>query len=118
MKYFTAKEFDCKCGCGLSGEKMDEGFMQRLYAARVIAGVKFLITSGIRCPKHNSAVGGEKNSSHLTGHAADIAAVTDEQRFLIADALLKAGFRRIGVGRNFFHVDSDPYKPSERMWRR
>ena len=115
-EYFTSKEFDCKCGCGLTGDKMDERFMERLYAARVIAGIPFRITSGIRCQKHNSAVGGEKNSSHLSGHAADIAAVTSDQRFEIVDALIKAGFTRIGSSRpNFIHVDADPYK-ADGMW--
>lgn len=35
-------------------------------------GRAITVTSGYRCPKLNTAVGGVKNSQHLTGQAADI----------------------------------------------
>lgn len=35
-------------------------------------GVPITIGSGFRCPKLNAAVGGVKNSNHLTGCAADL----------------------------------------------
>lgn len=37
-------------------------------------GVAILVSSGYRCPKLNSAVGGSKTSSHMEGLAADITA--------------------------------------------
>lgn len=39
---------------------------------RAYAGCPILINSGYRCPPLNKAVGGSKNSQHLTGEAADI----------------------------------------------
>lgn len=39
-------------------------------------GKPIIVTSGYRCAKLNKAVGGVKNSQHLTGEAADIQAVS------------------------------------------
>lgn len=35
-------------------------------------GCPILVTSGVRCPELNKAVGGVATSQHVTGHAADI----------------------------------------------
>lgn len=43
-----------------------------LEKVREVCGCKLLITSGVRCPELNEAVGGAKTSQHQTGHAADI----------------------------------------------
>jgi hypothetical protein len=100
---------------------MRQGFIIRLQAARTIAGIPFIINSGCRCPAHNEAVGGKSDSWHLTGEAADIS--TDPNRLrkygvlatkaeivgLIIPALLKVGFKRIGIYFDdddlFIHVD-------------
>ena len=39
---------------------------------RAFAGQPIIIGSGFRCPALNKAVGGVKNSQHMTGEAADI----------------------------------------------
>lgn len=39
-------------------------------------GKPIIVTSGYRCAKLNKAVGGVKNSQHLTGEAADIQAAS------------------------------------------
>ena len=81
--------------------------------ARGIAGIPFTITSGFRTPSHNAYVGGvqagvnSKGSSHLFGYAADIAAPTSRQKYIIVKALLQAGFTRIGIAKTFIHVDND-----------
>jgi uncharacterized protein YcbK (DUF882 family) len=74
------------------------------------------LNSGFRCARHNEAVGGVKDSSHVKGHAADIAAFDAPSRFKIVRALLDAGFDRIGVGKAFIHVDDDPAKEPDVMW--
>lgn len=43
-------------------------------------GKPIVINSGYRCPKLNAAVGGVKNSQHLTGQAADIRCNSPETR--------------------------------------
>jgi len=40
-------------------------------------GKPIIVSSGYRCPKLNTAVGGVKNSQHTTGEAADIHTVSD-----------------------------------------
>lgn len=113
MAYFTVKEFKCPC-CGISG--MSPSFMGLLICARGIAQVPFVITSGRRCPKHNKFIGGSPTSAHLAGMAADIACANSGGRYKIIRALLSAGFHRIGVGKDFIHVDNDHTKPYGVIW--
>lgn len=125
MNHFKFSEFDCNCNSckstGASGRvNMDSDFLERLdYARATVKGqTPFVITSGYRCEAHNSAVGGRKKSatskgsSHMYGYAADIAATSSTARFNITQALIEAGFNRIGISAKggFIHVDSDPDK--------
>jgi len=114
LKYFQLKEFACKC-CG--EVKMDKEFLQRLDSARARAGIPFKINSGYRCPKHNQEVGGNPNSAHMSGLAADIEAKTSRQRFIVDDALHAEGFKRMGEYSTFIHVDADNAKPQMVKWR-
>jgi len=110
---FAAWEFlcpDCK------QQHMNQRFIIRLQISRGIAGIPFVPGSGWRCKKRNTAVGGLEDSSHLTGLAADIMALTSKERFIIVDALLRAGFMRIGIAKYYIHVDSDPGKPQGIMY--
>lgn len=115
MQYFDISEFDSPDAPG-SGQHMDDNFLERLDTARGDAGIPFKINSGYRTESHNSRVGGKANSSHLTGYAADIHVAGSRERFLILDALLKAGFTRIGIANTFIHVDSDPSKSPNVIW--
>ena len=113
MKHFTIDEFRCP-DCGKA--EMNEDFLEALDKARDIAGVPFIITSGFRCKKHNKQVGGKPNSAHLRGLAADIAVQDNKVRFIIVQALLQAGFKRIGIAKKFIHCDMDMTKPYPRIW--
>jgi uncharacterized protein YcbK (DUF882 family) len=121
MLHFELSEFDSPDEIG-SGKAMDSNFLDMLDYARGIADIPFKITSGFRTPSHNAYVGGvqaglkSKGSSHLFGYAADIAAPTSRQKYIIIDSLLKAGFNRIGVGKTFIHVDNDPDKDPDVIW--
>ena|SRR5690554_4314680 len=84
--------------------------------AREAVGRPFVINSGIRTPERNRAVGGSETSSHLTGHAVDIRCPDVRFRFLALRALIDAGAERIGIGRTFIHVDTDPGKSQEVIW--
>lgn len=68
-KYFKSDEFTCKC-CG-SGE-VDPLLISILDVVRARRECALKITSGYRCEKHNSEVGGVTNSYHTKGQAADI----------------------------------------------
>lgn len=113
MKYFRLEEFDCPC-CGRNA--MQPEFLIQLDRARGLAGVPFRVNSGYRCEKHNREVGGEEDSSHRKGLAADVAVKDQYHRFSILYGLILAGFDRIGIGRTFVHVDGDDEKSSERTW--
>lgn len=109
LKHFTLSEFDSPDEPG-SGQKMNESFLFHLDIAREAYGAPMRITSGFRTEAHNRKVGGVSKSSHLTGHAADIAAPTAQDKAKILAALFDAGFRRFGIMRTAIHVDNDPSK--------
>ena len=114
MKYFTLDEFNCP-SLPNSGKNMDTNFLTKLEEARELAGIPFKITSGYRTKEHNKEVGGVPNSSHLIGVAADIAVSSGSERYTILNALIKAGFRRIGVAKTFIHCDTDDSKQNS-VW--
>lgn len=51
--HFTARELECKCGCGLLPH---EEFVARLEGLREAVGSPMVILSGARCQAHNSRV--------------------------------------------------------------
>lgn len=111
--YFSRKELECKC-CGVC--LISDELLGRLNHAREIAGIPFILNSAYRCEKHNDAVGGSPTSSHVIGKAVDIRITNNNQRFIILNALLKAGFTRLGVGKSFIHVDCDEKKAQNVIW--
>jgi len=113
MKYFTIDEFKCSC-CG--DVVMDPDFLTMIDLSRGEAGVPFRITSGYRCRKHNTEIGGATHSAHVTGHAVDIACSSTAHRYKIVKTLLSNGFNRVGVSAHFIHVDNDPALPCNVMW--
>lgn len=122
LKHFTLSEFDSPDLAG-SGINMKPEFLQRLDNARSIANIPFKITSGFRTANHNKSLkaSGHKavhNSPHLTGYAADIHIPNggSRERFIIVNALIKAGFTRIGIANTFVHCDCDPTKDKEVIW--
>lgn len=114
-KYFKLSEFDSP-DLPNSASNMDASFLYQLTEARLLSKVPFKINSGFRTKARNAKAGGTKDSSHTTGHAADIRAVTSSERSEILNALLSAGFTRIGIGNTFIHVDNDPLKPQNVIW--
>ena len=113
MAYFTKEEMACRC-CGKN--EMSQGFMDRLNAARGLAGIPFKINSAYRCITHNHKIGGAVNSAHTRGYAADIACTTSAMRHIILKALRAVGFNRIGIYKTFIHVDCDPDKVRDVTW--
>lgn len=117
LKYFTADEFNCRCGkCHGGADLMDYGLLRMLDAAREKAGIPFRINSAYRCPEHNANVGGVPGSAHTLGVAVDISARDSASRFAIVDALLEQGAERVGIAKTFVHVDVDRNKPQRVMW--
>lgn len=67
------------------------------------------IRSGYRDPETNSKVGGAPHSEHMDGNAVDIdlRGLSNAQRTELVQALVKAGFNRLGAysGNTGLHVD-------------
>tara|TARA_R110002033_G_scaffold6493_2_gene25356 strand:+ start:93 stop:452 length:360 start_codon:yes stop_codon:yes gene_type:complete len=115
LNYFSLSEFDSP-DLPNSGVNMDQRFLTQLEQAREYAGIPFRITSGYRTELRNEQVGGVSNSSHIRGCASDISCGSSSDKFTIVQALLDAGFNRIGIASNFIHVDNDPGKPANVIW--
>ena len=111
--YFSRKEEWCPC-CHQGGLLPD--FRDRLNRARELAGIPFVLNSAYRCANHNRDIGGSDTSSHLIGCAVDIKVKSSRDRFLIVNALLKAGIHRIGIGKTFIHADDDTSKDPWLIW--
>ena len=112
LKYFKLEEFDDAPG---TGKNMKMDFLLKLDKARDIAGIPFKITSGWRSEETNQRVGGVSNSSHLKGLASDLACNNSNTRQKIVNALIMAGFTRIGIAKTFIHCDTDNDKP-DAIW--
>ncbi len=114
MKYFKESEFVCHCGCGKYN--MRGSFLRKLDHAREKANTPFVVHSGCRCEEHNAAEGGKENSDHLTGHGADIEAISSFVRWRVVTSALAAGIRRIGIGKTFVHLGDNLDNPNPRIW--
>lgn len=115
-KFFTQKEFDCKCGCGATVEKE---LGHKLDFARFVASVPFVITSGMRCLEHNRAIVSSDTSTHVKGLACDIKFTNSREKFRIVKGLMQAGFTRIGINEDkmFIHADLDKEKPKDVLFK-
>jgi zinc D-Ala-D-Ala carboxypeptidase len=107
MRYFKIEEFESRYEKG-SGAKMDKAFLTILDNIRHDCGFPFVITSAYRTPQHNKDVGGAINSAHLRGHAVDVRCTDGAQRLAIVQNAIKHGIKRIGIAKNFVHLDNDP----------
>ena len=106
----------CRCGQCKGGGRISPDLMERLQFMRTATGRPITITSGIRCRQHPESRT-RPTSSHVPndlgdvegccGHAVDIAAVGSRRRFRLLNAALAAGFVRVGIGKNFLHLDND-----------
>ena len=114
-KFFQPHEFDSPDSKG-SGINMKQSTLDKLNVARGIAGIPFHINSGFRTEAHNKKVGGVSDSPHPQGHAADIRTRNGRERWIILNALIKAGFTRIGIGKTYIHADDSPTSPPEVIW--
>ncbi len=122
-KNFSKLEVQCPCGC--SANKISPVLIEKLQKVRNIIGRPIIITSGVRCEKHNSGLkNSSMNSSHVPdacgiGKAVDIACPNSEYRYELIKVVQKY-FNRIGIAGegkgNFVHLDVDRENVQEMMW--
>lgn len=115
IKYFKPSEFDSPDAPG-SGEGMKLEFLLKLDELRKELGWPLKVVSGIRTAAHNAEVGGVDGSAHVAGFAADVWCRTSREREEILATAFIVGFKRIGIGQTFIHLDADPTKPTEVVW--
>lgn len=115
MDYFPQSDFD-RCLPSCRKEDMHPETMRKLNLASQMAGIPFLPTSAYRSPQHEKFMGRPGTSAHTKGRAIDLACVTSTHRMKMLQALLDAGFTRIGIASTFIHADDDPSKPQNLIW--
>ncbi len=106
-KSFSYKEVQCRCGCKKA--EMKPEFMEVLQKLRDLCGFPLVITSGYRCPRHNKAVGGALNSSHMKGIAVDIdiSQMPEERREKLLEAIKSIKeIKGVGIAKSFIHIDT------------
>lgn len=112
--YFQDEEFVCKCGCGKV--YVHPKLLNLLEKTREIYGKPIIIESGYRCFKHNAEVGGVPGSAHLTGEAADLRCTFGPDRFALLNIFFALAVKRIGIARNYIHVDVSETLPQDQTW--
>lgn len=106
----TSDCFRCRCCNELPEGGMDQNLVDLLNEAGVTEEDITEDNCGYRCKEHNAEVGGETNSQHLYGTAADVSAARFESVEALAQKFEALGAD--GVGRypeeegNFVHVDT------------
>ncbi len=126
LQYFTAKEFTCKCGCGLGLANMDERLLALLDAVRQSLGRPMRINSAVRCKAHNAAVGGSSKSEHVpensdtgktTGvdiHVPDSAFLYELIKLLYAHSVPRMGLNQ---SKNFLHIGLSKKHPQHVLFK-
>ena len=103
-----------------SGDCIDRRLLFMLQQLEAHTGYPIFswINSGARSPSHNRKVGGVSNSSHKipTCKAVDIKAPSKFIRNHLVVAARDVGFKRIGVGKTFVHLDIDDRKLQYVAW--
>jgi len=104
-----------KCPCCNKNE-IDPRIAHLVQAFEVELLAPLTVTSGYRCKKHNLEQGGSKTSSHLKGLAVDLACTTSRLRYNLIKMAIRLGITRIGIGKNFLHLDIDRQKDPNVIW--
>ena len=114
-KYFSEGEFN-RCVPSCSMNDMDSDFLLLLDKVREDCGIPLIINCAYRSSEYDIRKGRSGNSSHCRGKAVDIRCNDSSTAFKIVNAAIKNGINRIGVARNYIHIDNDDSLPHNVMW--
>lgn len=95
---------------------LDKELVAMLDWARGRAAVPFKITCGLRTKDQNKTSGGVSDSAHLRGLGVDLDCSDSWHRYKMVQALLLAGFNRLGLYDRHIHADRDPSLPQGVIW--
>jgi uncharacterized protein YcbK (DUF882 family) len=117
-EHFKIEDFACKCGCGF--DSISPKLIDALEQLRAIIKKPIIINSGCRCANHNKEVGGEKDSKHLSGQAADIHIKGMKPLAVFIKAAEIPAFKQGGRGvyDTFTHVDIGTGNKRPAVWDR
>jgi uncharacterized protein YcbK (DUF882 family) len=117
---FNRSEFACKGeDCCNHSAPVHPDLIEALQALRDRIGKPLSITSGFRCNRHNTAIGGEDQSFHTLGMAADVACpdgISPGQLAALAEGIDL--FREGGIGIYPSWVHLDVRKNGKARWRK
>lgn len=118
--HFSSSEFDCNCS-SCTATIVDPELIEKLEALRKLLGAPLSINSGYRCAAKQAelrAAGYETAigvSQHELARAADIMrADTPTSGVKLEQLARQAGFKAVGVGNYWVHVDLRDDK--DRRW--
>lgn len=108
--YFDSTEMDCHGSGCCTQTLINEKLVTYLNKIREHFGKPITITSGYRCPTHNSRVGGATGSRHSKGDAADIvvSGVTPREVAKYAESIgiMGIGLYETSSDGHFVHIDT------------
>jgi uncharacterized protein YcbK (DUF882 family) len=114
FRHFDRNEFACKhCGTNL----IHDDFIELLDELREQCGFALRVTSGYRCPEHNSKVSSTGlTGPHTSGRAVDFG-VRGDRAYKVLELALRMGFTGIGLNQKgdsrFVHLDDLPNAPGQ-----
>lgn len=105
VRFFSPGEFACKCGCGCATQ-VDPRLLRLADQVRAHFDAPCIVSSGIRCEKHNKAVGGAAGSRHLSGKAMDFRIQSRSATETLAYVQGLPGVRyAYAIDKNYVHMD-------------
>ena len=120
IKHFTPRDFTCQCA-GLCDHPVVISLdtVAKLDKIREIIGLPVKILSGSRCKRYNTRMGGQSRSAHVpkngVSHGVHVFCPDSSFRFAFLAAALPV-FNRIGIGKDYIHIDDDPELPPVVVW--
>ena len=109
IQYFDKSEFACKCGgkyCKGYPAEMNEKVVKMADKVRKHFGAKVIVSSGLRCAKHNTNIGGVTNSRHKLGKAIDFCVVGKTSKEILAFVNKQSDIRyTYAINDQFVHMD-------------
>lgn len=106
----------CVPACDVS--QIHPELADKLRSIQSILGWPLTFTSGFRPKSWELAKGRDGSSTHskTPGLAVDVSAIDSHTRYKVVIAAGAVGIPRIGVGKNFVHLDIDETKPHPIMF--
>lgn len=115
LKYFSEEDFSrCQPACSVSD--CDEVALIMLDTLRERCGFPLILNSAYRSSSYEKKKGRTGTSSHCKGLAFDIRCYDTKLRALLVRNAFEVGFTRIGIAKNYVHIDCDNKKLNPCIW--